>query len=510
MDKAFDVTAWQPTSSPEPGEEDLTAELPSLIATLNAQTKDIYSHPYDPSNWFRRGQTLARLRYPELAVADAYKAILLCRTLLLRLTEDKGYKLGHRMGFWMLDDTNQDEKDASKEELEQSLMNLQDDAHQLEIDNLYHFPTHEEGRFLHRPYPWMEAKHSKRADELMADINQEFKHSVPGEKCRAHNKQEDTKAPYCVLQRHAFGEFSIGDKDSSEIFGVFAGCDITENTVVLIDETQTWGCTGPGKDGSILNLHGGVGCSDPIHPNLPCERDTQDLRWIRDRCGSYAAEVILRCRFLIHCVRDEVAHPLDHTLIARLTPTFRRERVRLFSLDQDIVIPNECLQQFGIDVFANPAYDAWVFFTLEARIENNSWTDPIHNCISPLFSMFNHSCDPNVEWTIKPDHTTMMVRALRDIKKGEQLFVMYDGYLQGQPLVARRKRLRKWFDAECQCTKCAMQDAKEKERLAAGERCTCGCGGCEGGSGGSPEWDRESKPVFPEDESRVRKFWTYY
>ena len=102
------------------------------------------------------------------------------------------------------------------------------------------------------------------------------------------------------------------------------------------------------------------------------------------------------------------------------------------------------------------------------------------------------------------------VRALMDIKNGEQLFVKYDGYTDGKPLAARRKRYWQWFDTDCQCTLCMREEAEEKERLAAAGKCTCGCGGCKGQSEEGPQWDMQAKPVFPEDESTVRKLWTYY
>lgn len=531
MDTPFDITEWQPTlPSEEPGEGEIAAELPTLILTLNTQTRTIYRHPYDPSTWLRRAETLSRMRYPELAVGDAYKAILLCRTLLARLSDTDGrWRLGYRMGFWMLDEVDDDREDnPAAESLDERLANLQADAHRVEVLNLYFFPGLEEGRFAARMYPWMEARHRVRSDELMARVNEEFAEAPPG--CKGDgrlvakgkgkkrrpseempgNVVDDGGGPCCTLKRHAFGDFSSasGGKDSSDTLGVFAARDIAKGTVILVDETETWGCTGPGTDGNTANLYGGVGCSDPVHPNLPYEDTSQDLRWIRERAGTMAAAVLLRCRFLIRCIRDRVPHPLDHTLIARLTPTYRRDKVRLFSLEHDISIPNDCLQQHGIDIFANPAYDTWVLFTLEARIENNSWSDPIHTCISPLFSLFNHSCAPNAEWTVKADHTTLVIRVEEPggVREGEQLLLMYDGFMFGQPVGKRRRRLRKWFDGECQCVKCAREEAEERARAGGVEGgWGCGCGGRVGHEGVA-EWDVVDKPVFPEDDRvKVRR-----
>ncbi|KAI7152543.1 hypothetical protein KC316_g14887 [Hortaea werneckii] len=459
MDHAFPPRDWQPTKPPEPGEEDISSSLPNLISLLNHQTKCIYTKPYQPRHWHERAKTLTALRYPELAVADAQKAITLCRSALDRLSEDANpWRLGHAAGFWMRsggssdadDDDDDDGLVATRDDqLQQRLANLQSEAFELQIRNLYYFPTYLEGRVRSRLYPWMNMEHRGRSDELIRRINREFAGSSRGrgKEIKACNGVSlDEGAQFCVLQRHALGKGTLDGQDDSDVLGVFAAKDIPKDT--------------------------------PIHP-IPARRGDAlaqaanaavlDLRWIRERTGSAAADVLLRCRFLIRSIQDQTPHPLSHPLIARLTPTYRKEKISLFSLDHDVIVPNECLQQFGIDIFANPAYDTWVLFTLAARIENNSWSDPVHKCVSPLFSLFNHSCAPNVDWTIGKDHTTLWVRSSRDVVRGEQLFVQ-----------------------------------EEEERLRGGrdKKCNCGCGSCNEGPQTSL-WDIEQKPVFPEDSYRV-------
>ena len=259
----------------------------------------------------------------------------------------------------------------------------------------------------------MHLRHRLRNDELVAEMRDEFAiaernmlRMYPGERYADFNCEE-VFASYCIVDRHAFGESSVAGRDSSDILGVFATRDIAENTMIVFDQTETWGCIGPGVDGSTSNLHGATGCSDPIHPNLPSEDVSKDLRWIRQRVGRDAAEVILRCRFLICCVRDEQlsqsgpnginAHPLDHSLIARLTPIYREKKVHLFSLERDIAIPNDLLILHGIDIFAAKEYDTWVLFTLRAKVENNSWT--IHSIAVFLPFSLSSTIVANQTWT---------------------------------------------------------------------------------------------------------------
>lgn len=106
----------------------------SLMMSMEAQTVELIDHPYDPRGWNARARTLAAMHYPELAVGDAYKADMLCRTHRRLLSEHHNYRLGHRMGFWMIDDT--DRAPQETERLEALLADLQAQAHAIEVENL--------------------------------------------------------------------------------------------------------------------------------------------------------------------------------------------------------------------------------------------------------------------------------------------------------------------------------------------------------------------------------------
>lgn len=171
-----------------------------------------------------------------------------------------------------------------------------------------------------------------------------------------------------------------------------------------------------------------------------------------------AAHTILLARSLLICVQDKIDHPLSHTLIARLTPSSQRGEIRNFSLEKEIRVLNEAIQQFGIDIFANRNYDTWILFEIEARLSNNSWSDTMATCLSPLFCMINHSCEPNLIWRSQQDHSTLKITAKRNIKKGEQFYLEYDQYQRDQPLAVRRRRLDRWFGADCQCIRCVREE----------------------------------------------------
>lgn len=78
---------------------------------------------------------------------------------------------------------------------------------------------------------------------------------------------------------------------------------------------------------------------------------------------------------------------------------------------------------------------------LQQRISNNSCDLLGGESLNPLFALFNHSCDPNVDWSSAAgNHRTIMVRARRNIRKGEQLLVEYDQFMRDQRLHIRRER----------------------------------------------------------------------
>ena len=268
----------------------------------------------------------------------------------------------------------------------------------------------------------------------------------------------------CVVKRHAFGQSAT----SNELLGLFAARDLNAEDTILLDHARVWGCIGPAENGSKRNLGGGTGCMHPIHPNDEADDATVDLRWIRDRAGKDAAPIILNCRALLCCIQDGVAHPLDHPVIARLTPTYHRYKNRTFSLEEDIAIPNEALQQFGIDIFANLNFDTWVLFTIFTRTMNNGCSNTISETLNPLFSLFNHSCEPNAQWMSGDDHRSIEVRTKRPIKKGEQIFVTYDAYILDVGLSERRKRMKHWLDGDCQCTKCVRDEEQQKQIVEEG------------------------------------------
>lgn len=366
---------------------------------------------------------------------------------------DKPWKLGSNRGFWMLD-----EESCVPEEPQEHVSGLQDLLTDLEIEareisqDCTRYHGFQGGKYVPQAYPWLEERYRGRSASVMEDINEDLWKS-------------DVKAPsgrpYIEVKRCALQPDEDIDSDSAAL-GIFTTCNIEKDTTILIDVTDLFGCSGPGTGNSRANLHGSEGCLQQYHPNLPND-DGPSLRWVRDRVGKHAADVLLLCRTLMSCVKRDLASPFDLPAIARLVPSYHLQKARSFYLDET-AITHDALQHFGIDIFADHRYDTWVLFTISARLRNNSWTTPLAAALSPIFSLFNHSCEPNAEWQTKRDHRTIHVRVLRDVAAGEQLFVEYDSYAHEKPLEARRRHLAQWFE-RCMCSRCAREEREEQGSL---------------------------------------------
>ncbi|CAD6591476.1 MAG: hypothetical protein ASARMPRED_005408 [Alectoria sarmentosa] len=102
-----------------------------------------------------------------------------------------------------------------------------------------------------------------------------------------------------------------------------------------------------------------------------------------------------------------------------------------FSLQKNIIAPAQILQTLGVDIFTEARFDSWALRTLFLRLESNKRSANLNGSLDisiiPLFSMFNHDCDPAAAWEIRDGiGGAINVAALRDIQKGEEICVSCD------------------------------------------------------------------------------------
>ncbi|KAL9576061.1 MAG: hypothetical protein Q9212_007419, partial [Teloschistes hypoglaucus] len=238
---------------------------------------------------------------------------------------------------------------------------------------------------------------------------------------------------------------------SHDVFGIFATRKIKPGEILFEDRTVLGSCSVSASAPSTLpeeyvhnvrarlceNCYGTTyseitaSCCNTYYCSFHC-RDIalacyhkvlcgKDFTWLFDDCKrlprSVAGNGALWLRILAICVQSGL-HPLEHPIIARLTPNYVPVG-RKWSFTNMTKHPFEILGQLGINACKDERYDSWVLHTIWARVlnnkclertcnlgnnnnnpENNNNSENPHydlNVISPMYSFFNHNCEPNAE-----------------------------------------------------------------------------------------------------------------
>ncbi|KAF2725832.1 hypothetical protein K431DRAFT_280558 [Polychaeton citri CBS 116435] len=513
MESLFPLQAYQPSApSPYPLKPQTIEFWFDALAML---TRALTAYPYDPTIWAQRSKVLHSLQYPELAIGDAWKARSLCRQLLSTLVGKRRGRqaLGFGCGFWMLDECDEGADIDEKRGSDGELWAIVDYFRIVERESstfMQTFLREDEGRpqyevsYLPRLYPWIPEKWRQRSDEVVRCVD---------------NEMDALTAGCCGIRRHAFG-IDLDDDGrscSADVLGVFAKQQIREGEMVLVDRTALWGCLDtPLKDGSW------EGCDVASHPGWGRIDEGGSpkgggLLWVRQRCGVESASVVVLVKALLQCcisttqessvtsttasesTDDLGLHPLNHPILSRLTASYRSRvlRERTFNIEHDIASPYYALQRHGrVDIFADHRFDTWVLLTVAARLENNATSSLGVSAVFPVFSLFNHDCNPNIFWRasydtasdgLQNDHDEVYMVAARDIESGEHLCVCYNTYIDNDPLEKRQEMLKQWIEGACQCRTCIAERLQKAEGLASSQ------------DGRRAMWDVDERPVLPED-----------
>ncbi|KAF1986252.1 SET domain-containing protein [Aulographum hederae CBS 113979] len=133
----------------------------------------------------------------------------------------------------------------------------------------------------------------------------------------------------------------------------------------------------------------------------------------------------------------------------------------------------ETLQTFGMGAWQYSTPTPRSFSILDsqkmfARVLVNALTlvspsfDPMGICIDPIASVANHSCDPNAVAVM--DHPGLSFRALRSIKKGEEVFISYIDSTEW--FAMRQKLLKAKYHFTCRCSKCEHGPTLREDQFA--------------------------------------------
>jgi hypothetical protein len=319
-------------------------------------------------------------------------------------------------------------------------------------------------------YPWMTESLVSREDRCFQTVKDEFK--VSSSNCTVARSS---------IRNHDPSEESFSQSD---VFGVFAIMDIVPKETVLIDSTMagvvssTNRCATCCSDltSAVKNSCCGVPycsqtCSQTalqtFHPVL-CGKDFTFL-FAASKFATLNTDLsidsLLLLRVLALAIHESAANPLQTPLVSRLTPAYDIDHFIIFNFPDHIITPIRILQELGIDVFANASYDTWIIHTMRCRLQNNKHGQTLDDlkgtAVNPLYSMFNHSCSPNIDWEHEGNSSTLRLFAEREIVKGEELFISYIKSLD-MGLAERQQALMPWLGMNCRCTRCNVERLGEE------------------------------------------------
>lgn len=488
--------------------------------------------PYDPVAWLQRAEVLLPFGFPELAVGDAYKALLLVeksRKPQNRLAPTIGHHLGINLSTPAQDfevHRNVTEKSSLialiqgllfanclQESLDyaqtavakypdstslrsvlttvqrahdQDLWESMTDEHIEGMTALEEDEYRRSGHVLLHSYPWMDAKLFSRGPEVAASSQRQF--------FRASQR-------HCTLEPSSVREkMSLEDRSErfSEVFGVMATEDLGRNEILLVDHTSASAVDDPTDRCQCCcgELTANVNTLKCCSTRFCCKfcadlaRETYHMAVCGKDLSRFekayrknlvtperAADTMLFLRVLAGAVQNTSTHPLQAPLVKQLTAMYDGKKQQPFDLKTNIIESFEMLTRLDIDIFANHNFDTWVLQTLRARIGNNAReyfvNGRAHIAVNPLYSFFNHSCDPNVTWEDDKATCSSAIRmyTLRSVKAGEELFINYQTELSDKPYLERREVLREWLGFDCQCIRCVQEEVtaqSKKRRKSAG------------------------------------------
>ena len=452
------------------------AAVPVLLEAISEQTVHLQNQPYDLASWNCRAETYLGAGYPELAVGDSYRADLLVdetpdpaeemRKQRLQSYRTLGQALYDCHCHWEAADMWEEaarifpESEARLKgaQIREYLRQKQLAAAPLGGTRQEQYDGLRDGGVCTVQYPWMEKRHRTRSKETIDLTNRELK--------------DHLQPQSCSIKRSTL-------TDNDDMLGVFAMGDIKKGEYILLNPTATGICSThdhrscPNCYAEVISPHPSPCCST-IYCSTECRELAttyhpvlcgQDFSWLTSPAQGLEENgpplrPLMMLRFLAASVQADT-HPLDHPLIARLQSLSDREHVDVFTLIESVAMPYKILRQLGVDIFADQRYDTWVLHTIWTRLANNKAgsKDPKRgfvDVITPHHPLFNHSCEPNVEFRREEGSTTMRICTKRDIRQDEELFVSYRD-VEGLTRDERVEALWPWFEGPCLCFRCRDQ-----------------------------------------------------
>lgn len=265
-------------------------------------------------------------------------------------------------------------------------------------------------------------------------------------------------------------------------YGVFAKADINKGETILLDKSIYTEFNIPGiNDCSACSqhLHGSsvtVDCCKAKFCSESCKAEAvnayhrilcgKTFSWLHAACKdaddiSNAMVPLLMVKVLATAIQQN-SKPLKVACVGMLKADYQKQVLSYFTLFDNIIAPVKILQTLGVDIFTDLRFDSWALQTLFLRIENNQQGGTFgkrrYSGINPLFSMFNHDCNPGATWHgigAGGAGGAIEVAAIRAIKKDDEICVSY--VEPWVPEAERRGRILAHIGKVCECGRCVQE-----------------------------------------------------
>ena len=451
-------------------ESEIGKRVTSAFGTfLRLEEYDEGKERKEPHQWTSRVQEcmteLLRNTYRVLIKAveftlDPWEALHICQQAKIRCPEDSFFPHEFRV---------------YKKQFEEGRRSILSQGHGAAEANRYLI----QGIIYLRQYPFVSLAHLRRSQTLITSVQSEL----------------DIVSSKCKLARSPDLEDSDGISSASAVLGIFASSDIAAEERLFVDTTMIGGtntlltpkelicesCSGTIPPESKKKVS--AACCSTLYCSKQCQTKAsasyhrvlcrKDFSWLfeaaktANHCNLPGLDGLVWLRVLSMCVQSD-CHPLEHPLLARLTPQYSSDTVNRWSYEWNVDVPIRILQLLGIDVWADHRFDTWVLQTVWARLMNNRNVRMHHGrpvCgVHPLFSFFNHSCEPNAAWKSSMETstggTTLEITAIKPIRQNEEIVISYcdDGGNGDDPSKHQRQEmLMPWLAQNCSCPRCLRE-----------------------------------------------------
>jgi len=154
-----------------------------------------------------------------------------------------------------------------------------------------------------------------------------------------------------------------------------------------------------------------------------------------------------------------VEHPEDtndYRPVSKLIYSFLKKKGWVGSLwkkEEDLLIQE--ISRLIRKILVNAIEISWKELKLDSKLEQVETVD-VEDTGGGLYLTFrflNHSCAPNVGSGYF-NGSSIMVKAVRDINEGEELFICYGAHHKWQTRTARQKLLKESYFFDCACEAC--------------------------------------------------------